>query len=273
MEKLKYLDAAKNLFLSKTNYKENEIKKIKPINQGFTNICFVLTTSDQKKYQVRIGGSNDIVDRQNEINFIKLIKDENYLYYDLEGNAIKKWIKGHNPKVIINKKLFLKLLLKEINKLQSIDYTKTKIIKFNPMVFFDLTDWTKKEKHKENYLKLIKEFEKFPLTLAHNDINELNIIYGKKTLHLIDFEWSRINYEYYDIANFFRETRMGTKWVKYICKLEPKYDYKVLIKFIYFSTCYALQWTYAAKQSAAILKYRQNVEKKMDKYLSWIENK
>ncbi|XP_066910917.1 ethanolamine kinase 1-like [Clytia hemisphaerica] len=88
----------------------------------------------------------------------------------------------------------------------------------------------------EAEIKELKEkvaaFEEQPeRTYCHNDINCPNLIYDgdKGTFHIIDYEYSGVNYAAYDIANFFDEFPGNTnidfslfpseetqrKWIKY----------------------------------------------------------
>lgn len=121
-------------------------------------------------------------------------------------------------------------LLKSIH---SIDYTdfKDKI----PFFFTYLDNWAKiceviflnKEfvkdcdKYKINY-EYIKEkakkyidglieficHMKFDLCLSHNDFQQLNVLVNKSNsneFYVIDFEYASLNYQYFDIANYFSE--------------------------------------------------------------------
>lgn len=261
---------AKENFVKYTDYTNDEIIKIKEIHKGYTNVSFAFYTIDNNKYQVRIAGSNQIVDRNNERNVLTLIEESNYIHYDKHGNVIKKWINGTNPSLFLKTKKIIRLVLKEIDILHNVDISNSKIVKHDSLSFFDLTDWSKNNVDKEKYLELLKEFKNIKLVLSHNDINLDNIVYQKNKLTLIDYEWGRINYYYWDISNFFRETNLSYKWINFITNIAPEYKKDILIKFIYFSTCFAFQWTFAMQQTPKILKYRDTLVKKMDKYIKWL---
>ncbi|MEG0124140.1 MAG: hypothetical protein RSA87_02800 [Malacoplasma sp.] len=261
---------AKENFIKYTDYTSNDVIKIKQIHKGYTNISFLFYTSDNNKYQVRIAGPEQIVDRVNEKNILELIEEKNYLHYDKHGNVIKKWINGKNPTMLFKKKKIINLLLDQINILHSVNIKNANIVKHNSLSFFNLADWSGNEKHREKYLELLKSFSNISLVLSHNDLNLDNVVYLKDKISLIDYEWGRINYYYWDIANFFRETNLSIKWVNYIAKIAPEYEKEILIKFIYFSTCFAFQWTYAMHPTNKILKYRKKIIKQMNNYTNWL---
>lgn len=260
-----------DLFLSNTDYKKDDISKIKQIHHGFTNISFLFKTKDKQKYQVRIGGSNDIVNRKNEFNILSLIKDKNYLFIDKDGNAIKKWISGFTPKFIFNKKRLLKLLTLEIMKLHNINIEKSNVIKHDYFSFFNQTFFFD-EYDKKMYLKLVEKYKNLDLVLSHNDINPKNMIYDPKTkkITLIDFEWGRLNNMYWDIANFFRETNLNIKWLDYIISFYENIDKETMYVFLYLCTNFAYQWTFGMNETKKILNYRKKIEQKMIYYRKYI---
>ncbi|MDE5553413.1 MAG: phosphotransferase [Malacoplasma sp.] len=217
---------ALKFFLSKIGlkskqYKEEDILDIQQIHHGFTNKSFLFITKDQNKFQVRLGGSNDVVNRNNEAQIIKALNDGFYLFLDKDGNAIKKWIEGDKPNFqSFNKKKLLKLLVNEIKRVHAIDISKSSIIKHDYFVF-----WKKaklEEKHAKKYQELYEKYKDLPLVLSHNDINPNNMIYNKsqKRIYLIDFEWGRINNAYWDYANFFRESNLKLKYFDYLISLD-----------------------------------------------------
>lgn len=265
---------AVDFFIKNTNIKLEQIHQVKKIHHGFTNLSYVFVLKNKDKYQVRLAQNNDIVNRKNEYNFIKAIGEKSYIYIDDEGNAIKKWIMGKPPKFIFNKKLLLKLLMLEIKKIHEISVENNDILKHDYFVFFEKTKFIN-EIDKEIYLKLVDKYKTLKLTLSHNDINPNNIIYNSKNkkLFLIDFEWGRINNEYWDLANFFRETNLSLKWLEYMLSFFDGLKKDILLDFIYISLNYAYQWTQAMPESKKILKYQQFVFKKLNFYRKFISLK
>lgn len=264
-------DFAINLFITHTDYQKENIKSITQIHHGFTNLSFMFVTNDNKKYQVRIGGSNDVVNRKNEYAILTTIQDKNYLYIDENGNAIKKWIEGNPPKFVFNKKTKLKLLVDQIVKLHSIKFNNPNLIKHDYLFFFDKTKY-EKEIDRSLYLKLIDKYQDLELILSHNDLNPMNMIYDSKNkqMHLIDYEWGRINNRYWDIANFYRETNLSLKWLKYMVDCYKGLDFKTMCDFVYISTNFAYQWTFGMQQTDKILNYRQKVLNRLEKFRKFV---
>lgn len=265
------INKAINLFLKNTNYKKEDILKIIQIHSGFTNVSFMFKTNDKNKYQVRIGGSNYIVNRKNEFNILSAINDKNYIFIDEDGNAIKKWINGYTPKFIFFKKKLLNLLTIEIIKLHNIDLKNFEIIKHDYFVFFDKTLFFDNF-DKEMYVKLVNKYKDLDLVLSHNDINPKNMIYNPKfkKITLIDFEWGRINNKYWDVANFFRETNLNIKFLNYMLSIYKELDQKTMYDFLYLCTNFAYQWTFGMDETKKILKYRKKIISKLIKYRKYI---
>lgn len=265
------INKAINLFLENSKYKKENILKIKQIHSGFTNVSFLFKTDDKKKYQVRLGGANDIVNRKNEFNILKAINDINYIFIDKDGNAIKKWINGINPKFFFNKKKLLNLLILEIMKLHKTNIKDFEIINHDYLSFFDKTIFFD-QFDKDMYLKLINKYKNLDLVLSHNDINPKNMIYDYKSrkIILIDYEWGRINNKYWDVANFFRETNLNIKWLDYMLSFYTDLDKKIMYEFLYLCTNFAYQWTFGMKETKKILNYRKKIKVKLMKYRKYI---
>jgi thiamine kinase-like enzyme len=187
-----FKNKAIHLFVNHTKYRKQDIVKIKPIHNGYTNISFKFTTSDKQNYQIRISNTKN-VDRANEKHILDLVKFPYFIYFDIKtGNAIKKWIDGKHPNIFTEQ--FLKQLLIEINHIHQI-----KIIK--PILKHDYFDCFKKAKlpemHKNKYLQLINKYKNLSLMLCHNDLNAENVLIDKKQrLIFIDYEWGRLNNKY-----------------------------------------------------------------------------
>lgn len=272
-------ETAIKFFVSKVGlkarqYTQNDIVDIQQIHHGFTNKSFLFTTNDQNKFQVRLGGSNDVVDRNNEAKIIKTLKNDFYIFLDKKGNAIKRWIDGDKPNFnCFGKKKLLRLLANEIKKMHAIDISKSTIIKHNYFVFWDKAKLEKK--HAKKYQELCKKYQKLPLVLSHNDINPSNMIYNKfqKKIYLIDFEWGRLNNAYWDYANFFRESNLKLKYFDYLISFDKTIDPKIAKEFIYFCTNFAFQWTYGMKETEKILNYRKLMVEHLEKFWPLVDRK
>jgi hypothetical protein len=84
-----FKNKAINLFVNHTKYKKQDINKIIPIHNGYTNISFKFTTNDRKSYQVRLSNTKS-VDRTNEKHILDLVKFPYFIYFNIKtGDAIK----------------------------------------------------------------------------------------------------------------------------------------------------------------------------------------
>lgn len=271
MNKKSILNLAIEIFVNNTKYLKQDIIKIKKLHKGYTNISFLFKTKDKNKFQVRLGHNNDIVDRKNELEIIKLLPYDYYCYIDEKGNAIKKWVDGKNPKLFINKKKVIDALLLEIIKIHSIDITNSNILVHDYEEFIDDFILQNYKIYINKYREILKKYNLEKLFFSHNDINVCNFLYNKKnsSVTLIDFEWSRINNQYWDYANFYRETNLKKKWLVYISK-KTNLDFNVLFNYVFISMFYALMWTYKVDQTKKIIKYRKKVKKKIKKIFPYL---
>lgn len=269
-----FREQAIQLLEKNTNYKREQILKIKQIHRGYTNLSFLFKMQDKTQLQIRLGQNNQIVDRQNEIRIISYLPDKLFLYIDENGNAIKKWIYGYNPSFRFNKRKLLRLLCNEIIKLHNTDISKLNIVKHDYSQYF--TDSIKKQypEYSKRFEKLLEKHKNIKLVFSHNDTNPWNLIYAPKEnkIYLIDFEWARINADYFDYVNFFRETNLNIKWLKFICDYS-KLDFEIAKDFLFICTFFALQWTYKVNETEKLLKYRKGVIKKLDKFSKILDKK
>ncbi|MGL5591598.1 MAG: phosphotransferase [Mycoplasmoidaceae bacterium] len=251
-------------FIKNTNYEKDDIKSIKEIHHGFTNKSFFLITNDNLKWQIRFSGLNEVVDRKNELKILKLIKDENIVYYDETGNFIKKWIDGKILSLVFNKKKKIKLICEKINKLHSTIITDNDSILIHD--YFAYMDQAKNidNKIKDKYISLVNKYRNLDKVLSHNDLSKKNILFNGNEIIFIDFEWSRLNDNYFDVANFIRENNISNKWIKFIQANIENIDLNILKDFIFITACFAYQWTFVAKQDNKTIKYRKKCLKKMN---------
>ncbi len=259
------------LFIEHTDFTKNDILNINQIHNGFTNISFLVVTKNKQKFQIRIGGSNHVVNRRNEELVLQTISNNLFVYYNHEnGDAIKKWIYGINPGPNELDDTFLKALSIAIRNLHNTDIVDTKIIKHDSFCFFDKVEL--EIKHKKMYVELIKKYDYLPLVLSHNDINTRNLIYSDKKVFLIDFEWSRINNEYWDLANFIREEQLPLNKIIKLCDYYGGIKLEILKDFIYLTTNFAVQWTYCMVETPKILEYRKKQLILMEHYYGLLFN-
>jgi thiamine kinase-like enzyme len=193
------------------------------------------------------------------------------LYFNTKtGDAIKKWIIGVNPTYKqVCSSMFLKAFAKSLITLHNINTKTHKILKH------DYLDCFKRSKlpsrHRDKYLSLIKQYQNIPMVLSHNDLSADNLIYTPNhQVIFIDYEWSRLNNAYWDVANFIREVGLPLNKIKELYSYLKLEDIKTLLNFVYLSTNYAYQWTFNMPMNPKIKKYRSIVLKKMEHYFNWV---
>lgn len=167
---------AKQIFEENFNHKKNEIKSIKLIKKGFTNISYLIIDSHNKKYQVRIG--NKKINRNNETILLKLQpKKGGFIYYDeANGNGIKSWFEGKNPTIKECKSdLFIREFAAALKKFQKVIPDK-KISTRNFFCFEKISDFKGCEYLLEKYKEIIKKYEPMNEVVSHNDLRPENLV-------------------------------------------------------------------------------------------------
>lgn len=242
--------------------KYGKIINIKDIHSGYTNISFVATFENHKTYQVRLPHEEVqlLLNRRNEYAILKYLGLHNrFDYFDKEtGAAIKQWIPGKCPR--IHKWMRWKhtdQLFRMIKKIHE-----TKVPSHFKLGHINL-DAYNANLHRFNlaiqakFLSIIDTYRDDKMVLNHTDINAKNIILSKSgRLHLIDFEWCGYASDYWDYANFIRESRIAysrIKWDKYI----KDFNMDKLRDYIFASAVYAYLWTWMMPETKKILKYRR----------------
>lgn len=258
---------AKKIFFNCLNYQKKDIKKIKQIHKGYTNISFLFVLKNKERYQVRISKNNNLVDRNNENKIIDFFLKDNFLFFDKNGNAVKKWIEGKNPKFIFNKRKIIDLLINEISNIHSLDFSNLNIVEHDYFIYWNNENILKFKKEYDKYCEILKKYNYLNKVFSHNDINKLNMLYDKKLkkIILIDFEWSRINYPYFDFVNFFVTSKLKLKWLKYIC-LKANLNYDIAIDFIFIILFFSLLWANSIKnQTKKIINFKKFIIKYLKK--------
>lgn len=245
-----------------------KIVSIKELHNGYTNISFDVIFQNKNRYQVRIPHCGDLINREYEYAVLKLIKDKNFIYFDRKtGIAIKKWINGKNPKFGWNRGFkYLNALFTKIKELHAIPiknkkiFAKTSFDQYNQYLFHLRFDFQQK------YLQLIDLYKEDNYVISHADINGDNMIVdGRGTITLIDFEWADLAPDYWDYANFVRESRINyhrVDWSKYI----NDFDMDKFENYIFLTSVYAHMWTWAMPESPKILRYRRKTLRQVHWY-------
>ncbi|QZX49287.1 phosphotransferase [Mycoplasma sp. E35C] len=257
-------DVALQFFIEHTAYSRRDIVSITQIHNGFTNLSFLIITSDDQKYQVRFARNNELVSRTNEYNVIKALNIDLFIYFDQDtGDCIKKWIPG--KEVDYFDRLRLDNLAIAIKKIHQVDLNNLNIL---PIDWFKGIENAKlSTRHKKLYVELINKYKDLPTTLTHSDLNAHNMLVDQfNQIHLIDYEWSRINTPYFDLANMARES-LNLDQAYYLLHAYGGLDQKVFEDFLIITCLFALIWTYNMKQTDKIIAYRKMVQTRLDEYL------
>lgn len=214
------------------------------VQDGYVNDSYKVLI-DGKYYQKRIP-KESVADWENERKVYQKLDID--IKFEEDGLFLKEWIKGKNVRSWNKTKI--NSLKKAIDNLHKKDFKG--IIEH---------DWLKHSEYKENisselwvkYLELIKKISKHKQVLSHNDINKLNVLWNKKEIILIDFEWSRRNSIYYDYAQF--EVAEGIKLIEEWMDInEYESTKEAIIIFNYL-------WTFSMPNSKKIIKLRNRYKK------------
>ncbi|MFV0562428.1 phosphotransferase [Malaciobacter mytili] len=205
-------------------------KKIKSFsllkNQGYNNINYLVKTS-KKNYVLRIFNSKDNLNRELEYKiqkkaFLKNISAKPY-YFEKNNYLIYKYIKGkHKTKL---KKADLKLLIKSIRKLHQISIKKSSYnLKNLANIFENYRLFLKDKKTNKQILKAKKQIKKlkkytFWESLCHHDLNPKNIIFQRKKVIFIDWEYARLDDIFFDLASLCVEFKLSKKKQIYLLNL------------------------------------------------------
>lgn len=246
-----------------------DIKDLERVHRGYSNKVWKLVTKNGEKYKIRVGDNNHLISRENEFAILKLIGNQDYLFYEVEnGNSIWKWIEGRpSSKKDINKQ-YLDALVTLVNNIHSTPVN-SKVLVHDDMEFYEISKKHFNEEDLERYRNLIEKYKDDIKVLCHNDISLGNLIYDSENnkLHLIDFEWGRVNSRYWDYGNFIKESDLPLKQIKYLCKIANLSLIK-LLQYCYIATIYSLQLSYALDFSEAIKAYRNKLTIQLNKYRS-----
>ena len=249
--------------------KNGEVTSLKPIHRGYTNFSYIVQFENGNIYQVRIPHCGKLINRANEYQVLSLVGDDSFVYFDVKtGIGVKKWIDGKNPKIPFRRKWKLAdELFGTIKKLHDKNIpadSKFKKINFD---VYNQNLYHLKLAYQAKYLNLIDQYKSDHVVLSHTDINRENMIQDKQDkLHLIDYEWCGLASEYWDYANFIRESRIlwykDIEWKKYI----QDFELQKLKNYIFVCSVYSYLWTWVMPDSKKIRKYRKRTLRQIHYY-------
>lgn len=244
----------------KTNENESIIS-IKPIHEGLTNTSFYVQTNINQ-YQVRFATTSPGINRTNECLILSNIS--NLIYYDEQGNMIRTWIDA-NP--ITNKpsQEILDKLFNAVNKFHQYN----DVINLSNLTDYSMyLDACRDDKMKQTYIDLIELFQQtYPSGLSHNDITYKNVLDDNQNLHLIDYEWSGLNYEWFDYLYFLINTELSNHLI--VNELKNKYP-TLDVRHLFFISYFCYNWTCAITDNRTKFK---SLKKHYYKRCKWLFKK
>lgn len=224
--------------------------KVKLIRFGYLNKVYT-TMLDSEKYILRIPRFAK-ADWENESKIYKAIFKDKCFIDNEHGHLLKPFIEGETAKEWTPK------ILKDLNERIMAFHN----LKIDGIIEHDWNKWNKFSKKiskdlLEKYLLLVEKHKDDRKVLSHNDINRENLIVQDNDLILIDFEWTRMNHELFDYAQFY--IAEGVHIVK---ELESNQTYNELI---FMTLVFSVLWTYSIWFSPKAIKlryfYKNNLKK------------
>lgn len=205
---------------------------------GITNLNYQIK-SGKKEYFLRIPKDNSQMNRENEYQIIQILKnkkiDAETIYFDCKtGMKITKKIRYKHFFSNPTNEIELNTFLTQLKKLH-----RMKCSLIQPYPIFDLLEnWKRQIKDKticfqnEDLILLDTQrlYEKYPLTLCHNDLLYANILCCDKSIRIIDYEYAGLNIVLFDIMSFIKENNIDS--VSTQLKIFKTYFHKVTIDLI-----------------------------------------
>lgn len=193
------------------------------------------------------------------------------IYFDDEGNRISKRVLDFRY-IDTNSREDIEKCASTIRLLHSIDI---KIChNFSP---FSQISFYKKQNislyMKEQ--KIIKEVKSFPLDIVvcHNDLVRGNMLFTKKKMYLIDYEYSGLNDRYFDLASFVSENEIDNKKIItfFLNSYFKNFSYSQE-KFIAYLNLVNLLWLYWAEYKFNLsgnLVFKEIAKNKLEQLKKW----
>ncbi len=239
-----------------------EAKKIRKINNGFTNAIYKVLGVDGKYYKLRIAIQNEYINRKLEHYIEMQLNSHSFLYYDVKtGNYFREWYIGKHPKKRNWNQAFFDRLCDTIKSYQALKVP-TDLNILYPRYIDDVEE-IKDTLPQElaTYKSIIKTFNSNDLVISHNDFSCNNLVITKDgQFHLYDFEWSTLNHKLWDISNMIKDLDLSIEKICKIAQIQANlYEYVKIIFAVHF---YTLFWTYRVAETPKIIRYRKHIMKR-----------
>lgn len=182
---------------------EIELETLEPLEQqGHSNDIYLLETQNKKylirKFKIELDRKLEFKIQQKA--FMKNIAAKPILLDEKKGLMVTQYIEGkHKTKLSQQEIKKLALLLKKLHKI------KIRHKKNNFKEHFTFQN----KKVKKTFVLLDKEPKEY--ALGHNDLHAKNILFLKKDIKLIDWEYARYSDVYFDLVSIIIEYKLNKK--------------------------------------------------------------
>ena len=208
-------------FLKNKKIKKFELLKI----QGYCNNNYLLQTPNQN-YLVRefkLSNNRKAEFRVQQLAYKKRIASKPLILDEPNGLMICEFIEGRHQRKLSQQQL--KKMAQLLIKLHQIKIRLKRNSFKNNFSFKDT-------KIKKAFIILEKQPKEY--ALGHNDLHPKNILFHKKNIKLIDWEYARYSDIYFDLVSIIIEYKLNTKDTKTFLRsyfLEKKINYKKIDAF------------------------------------------
>ncbi|MGL4948585.1 MAG: hypothetical protein ACRC42_04345 [Mycoplasma sp.] len=250
-------------FAELCNCKTNDILSVSHFYSGYKNDTYLVIKNDGSKYQLKILKSG-LSNFNQEVIIYRLYNFDDLLYSD--GNIfIKKWYEKINN---LDEDIKISLIKNEIKKFHNLDLNN--LLDIFPFNKYD--EYIKNHtNYYQSYVELLQKYKTEFIT-SHNDINDKNILFvlndSKAEIKFIDFEWSSLNYKWFDIINYLAECEVYdeitlSKWLDVEDSIESLND---IYNLLFVRWVFSLAWAESEKNTLPnmeeyIYKCKINLEK------------
>ena len=261
-----------------------KVKKIILLPIGLTNDDYFIQTNDNQSFIMRITKPQNkaLFNYKNEDAILKVVAKTNLdippLKFDSKtGIKITRFVEGlstfSTSKLSLNTKV--KLVALGLKKLHSLKINSS--IKFDPFKKLDQykqrLNQTLFKDEAEVISLCLNDYQNGKHCLTHNDLVDGNLLFNKKRLYLIDYEYAGNNHPYFDLASFLSENNIENKkdiitFLKYY--FSKQYSPKKLDAVMNWYRFNDLLWSYWAKmmyQTEGKAIYKKIYNYKRQRYL------
>ncbi len=238
---------------------QEDIKRVIEIDKGLTNQIYYVELTNGEELKVRFAIENPYINRELEKILENKFNARDIIYWNDNGDYIKKWINGNELELKYMDNNIWEQLIEIIGRIKNTPITSFVDIKkpeyFDPSVKIDpiLVDAF------DYYVAIIESFSSSDFVLCHNDFACPNIIIdGVNHLNVFDFEWASYNHHYWDIANLIKDTEISYEDLREL-RAFRSFRWNLLIEIIFAVHFYSYFWTFKIEPNKKILAYRKKM--------------